>query len=53
MLHIILALGARSIDHLSEKLKGRVPEVHVIGDDKEPRKVLEVTTEGVEIGHKI
>jgi NADPH-dependent 2,4-dienoyl-CoA reductase/sulfur reductase-like enzyme len=51
--NIILALGARPVNHLSEKLKGKVPEVHVIGDANEPRKVLEATTEGAQVGRKI
>jgi NADPH-dependent 2,4-dienoyl-CoA reductase/sulfur reductase-like enzyme len=51
--NIILALGARPVDHLSEKLKGKVPEVHVIGDANEPRKVLEATTEGAQVGRRI
>jgi pyruvate/2-oxoglutarate dehydrogenase complex dihydrolipoamide dehydrogenase (E3) component len=50
---IILALGARAVDSLSEKIKGKVAEVYVIGDAKEPRKVLEATAEGAEIGRKI
>jgi len=50
---IILALGSRPVDHLSEKIKDKVAEVYVIGDAKEPRKVLEATAEGAEIGRKI
>ena len=44
--------GARPADQLSEKIKGKVAEVYVIGDAKEPRKVLEATAEGAEIGRK-
>jgi 2,4-dienoyl-CoA reductase-like NADH-dependent reductase (Old Yellow Enzyme family)/thioredoxin reductase len=51
--NIILALGARPVDHLSEKLNGKVAEVYVIGDAKEPRKVLEATASGAEVGRKI
>ncbi len=50
---IILALGSRPVDHLSEKIKNKVAEVYVIGDAKEPRKVLEATAEGAEIGRRI
>jgi 2,4-dienoyl-CoA reductase-like NADH-dependent reductase (Old Yellow Enzyme family)/pyruvate/2-oxoglutarate dehydrogenase complex dihydrolipoamide dehydrogenase (E3) component len=50
---IILALGARAVDSLSEKIKGKVAEVYVIGDAKEPHKVLEATAEGAEVGRKI
>ena len=51
--NIVLALGARPVDHLSEKIKDKVAEVYVIGDAKEPRKVLEATAEGAEVGRKI
>lgn len=33
---VVLALGAESGDSLAEKLKGKVPELHVVGDVKEP-----------------
>ncbi len=50
---IILALGARSVDELSDKIKDKVAEVYVIGDAKEPRKALEAIAEGAEVGRKI
>ena len=50
---IVLALGASPVDSLSEKIKGKVAEVYVIGDAKEPRKILEATAEGAEVGRKI
>jgi len=50
---IVLALGARAVDHLSEKIRDKVTEVYVIGDAKEPRKVLEATAEGAEVGREI
>jgi len=50
--NIILALGATPADQLSEKIKDKVAEVYVIGDAKEPRRVLEATAEGAEIGRK-
>ena len=34
-------------------LKGRVPEVHMIGDCKEPHSVLEAIADGFRIGHTI
>ncbi len=51
--NIVLALGAKPVDQLSEKIKDKVTEVYVIGDAKEPRKVLEATAEGAEVGRKI
>jgi NAD(H)-dependent 7beta-hydroxy-3-oxo-delta4-cholenoic acid oxidoreductase len=50
---IILAMGAKSVDKLSEKIKDKVAEVYVIGDAKEPRKALEAIAEGAEVGRKI
>ncbi|MFC1822982.1 FAD-dependent oxidoreductase [Thermodesulfobacteriota bacterium] len=51
--HIVLALGARSVDDLSGRIKDFAHEVYVIGDAHEPRKLLEAVTEGAEIGRKI
>lgn len=33
---VVLALGAEPSDNLAEKLKGKVPGLHVVGDAKEP-----------------
>jgi 7beta-hydroxy-3-oxochol-24-oyl-CoA 4-desaturase len=53
MNQIILACGTKSVDRLSEKLKGKVPEVYVIGDAKSPRRALEAIAEGMEVGRTI
>jgi NADH dehydrogenase FAD-containing subunit len=50
---IILAMGAKSVDVLSAELKGKVPEVYVIGDAKKPRKALEAIAEAAEVARKI
>ncbi len=50
---IVMACGCTSVDDLSEKLKGKVPEVHVIGDAKKARKALEAIHEGSELARKI
>jgi pyruvate/2-oxoglutarate dehydrogenase complex dihydrolipoamide dehydrogenase (E3) component len=50
---IILALGAKSVDELSQKIKDKVAEVYVIGDAKQPRKALEAIAEGAEVERKI
>ena len=50
---IILALGVQSVDDLSEKIGDDVSEVHVIGDAKQPRRVLEAIAEGAEVGRAI
>jgi len=51
--YIILAVGAKSLDELSESIENKVVEVYVIGDAKEPRKALEAIAEGAEVGRKI
>ena len=50
---IILAMGAKSVDVLSEEIKDKVAEVYVIGDAKQPRKALEAIAEGSEVARKI
>ena len=50
---IILALGIRSVGELAEQIKGKVAEVYVIGDAKEPRKAVDAISEGSEIARKI
>jgi 2,4-dienoyl-CoA reductase-like NADH-dependent reductase (Old Yellow Enzyme family)/thioredoxin reductase len=50
---VILALGVESVDELSKQLAGKVAEVHVIGDAKEPRNALEAVAEGAQIGMRI
>lgn len=50
---IVLALGRTSDDRLSRSLKGRVPEIYVIGDAAQPREALEAVYEGEEIAMKI
>ena len=51
--HVILAMGARPLDSLSAEIKDDVAEVHVIGDAKEPLRVLEATATAAEIARKI
>jgi pyruvate/2-oxoglutarate dehydrogenase complex dihydrolipoamide dehydrogenase (E3) component len=50
---IILAMGAKSVDELSDKIRDRVDEVYVIGDAKEPRRALEAIVEGAELGRRV
>jgi pyruvate/2-oxoglutarate dehydrogenase complex dihydrolipoamide dehydrogenase (E3) component len=50
---VIIATGARSVNELSGKLEGRVPEIYTIGDAKEPRTVFEATQEAAEAAGKI
>ena len=50
---VILAVGSKPENKLVEKLKDIVPELHLIGDCKEPRSALEATNEGADIGFRI
>ena len=50
---VVIAAGARSLNHLYEDLKSRVAEIHLIGDARSPRKALEAVAEGFEVGTKI
>jgi len=50
---VVLALGAKALDELSQKVSGKVPEVYVIGDAKEPRKALQAIAEGAELARTI
>jgi NADPH-dependent 2,4-dienoyl-CoA reductase/sulfur reductase-like enzyme len=50
---IVIAMGTQSNNGLSEKLKGSVIPIFIIGDAKEPRKAFEAIAEGSEIGRSI
>jgi 2,4-dienoyl-CoA reductase-like NADH-dependent reductase (Old Yellow Enzyme family)/NADPH-dependent 2,4-dienoyl-CoA reductase/sulfur reductase-like enzyme len=50
---IILAVGAKSVDGLSDNIKGKVAEVYVIGDAKEPRRIVNAIHEGAEVAREI
>lgn len=50
---IVIALGAKAYNPLEEKIKGKVPEVYVIGDAVKARKALEAIEEGVRVAVKI
>jgi NADPH-dependent 2,4-dienoyl-CoA reductase/sulfur reductase-like enzyme len=50
---VVLALGARPVETLSQRIRDKVAEVYVIGDAKEPRRALEAIAEGAGIARKI
>ncbi len=50
---IVISLGSISNNELVESLKGKVPEVYVVGDASKPREVMEAVLEGEEIALKI
>lgn len=50
---IIVAIGVRPYDLLSEKIQSTVAEVHTIGDAKQARSALEAIQEGADIARAI
>jgi len=50
---IVIALGSIPNDELVKLLKGKVPEIYVVGDASKPREVMEAVFEGEEVGLKI
>ncbi len=48
-----MALGTRPANELAEQIKGKMIEVHTIGDAKEPRKALDAIEEGARVARKI
>jgi pyruvate/2-oxoglutarate dehydrogenase complex dihydrolipoamide dehydrogenase (E3) component len=51
--NIVLAMGVKSYNPLEEKIKGKVPEIYVIGDAVKPRKALEAIEEGARVAVRI
>ena len=51
--HIVLACGTKPADYLSDKIRNKVPEVHVIGQAKQECRALEAILEGTEVGRAI
>jgi pyruvate/2-oxoglutarate dehydrogenase complex dihydrolipoamide dehydrogenase (E3) component len=50
---IVLAVGCHSNNELSQALKGKIPEVHVVGDLVKPRHILEAIGEGFRVALNI
>jgi 2,4-dienoyl-CoA reductase-like NADH-dependent reductase (Old Yellow Enzyme family)/thioredoxin reductase len=50
---MVLALGSTPNDELLASLKGKIPEVYVVGDAAKPREVMEALLEAEEIALKI
>jgi NAD(H)-dependent 7beta-hydroxy-3-oxo-delta4-cholenoic acid oxidoreductase len=51
--HIVLACGASAVENLSDEIRDKVPEVHIIGDAKQPRRALEAIAEGAVVGRAV
>jgi 2,4-dienoyl-CoA reductase (NADPH2) len=50
---VVLAMGSRPVQDLVDSLAGMVPEIHVVGDAKGPRKALDAIWEGYDVGRTI
>ena len=50
---VVLAMGARNYDPLSEKVKEIVKETYIIGDAVRARRALDATAEAMEIAMKL
>jgi 2,4-dienoyl-CoA reductase (NADPH2) len=50
---VVLAMGSRSTDALYRALKGRVPELHAVGDCVAPRGVHQAILDGTQAGRAI
>lgn len=50
---IVLATGIAPVNELASRIQGKIKEMYVIGDAKQPRKALDAIAEAAEIGRKI
>jgi len=50
---IVLAAGANPNRKLQEELKGKVPEIHLVGDCVEPRTIRDAIADGFRIARQI
>jgi hypothetical protein len=50
---IVIAVGMKSENQLAEYLKATAPEIHLIGDCINPRRIREAIAEGYSVGLKI
>ncbi len=50
---VVLAVGAAAYNPLEETLKGKVKELHVIGDALKPRKLTEAIREGFDLARDL
>jgi 2,4-dienoyl-CoA reductase-like NADH-dependent reductase (Old Yellow Enzyme family)/thioredoxin reductase len=47
---VIIAVGYRANDRLYKALEGKVPEIYCIGNSAKPRRILEASSEGYQVG---
>ena len=49
----VFALGTKPANELAEQVKGKMIEVHTIGDANEPRKALDAIEQGAMVACRI
>jgi 2,4-dienoyl-CoA reductase-like NADH-dependent reductase (Old Yellow Enzyme family)/thioredoxin reductase len=50
---VVLAVGGKARNTLTESLKGIIPEIYAIGDCVEPRMIVDAIREGAAVAYKI
>lgn len=50
---VVIAAGVLPVNDLYEQLKGKIDQLHIIGDAIQPRRMVEAIREGYELGLKI
>jgi 2,4-dienoyl-CoA reductase-like NADH-dependent reductase (Old Yellow Enzyme family)/thioredoxin reductase len=51
--NVVLALGTVPVNQLAEQLKGKVAEIRVIGDAKQPARAIDAIHEGSKVGREL
>ncbi|MDP7240707.1 MAG: FAD-dependent oxidoreductase, partial [Dehalococcoidia bacterium] len=50
---VVLAVGVSPQNQLYKQLLGKVPELHLVGDAKQPRRAMDAIYEGTLVGRQI
>ena len=50
---VVMAVGVKPQNQLYQQLQGRVPELHLIGDAKQPRRAMDAIYEGAVVGRQV
>lgn len=50
---VVLAVGIKCENSLAKELQGKVPQLHVIGDAAEPRRIINAVQEGFGVAREI
>jgi 2,4-dienoyl-CoA reductase (NADPH2) len=50
---VVLAVGMKCENRLAKELEGKVPELYVVGDAAEPRRIIDAVQEGFSVAREI